>query len=85
MTTQLSKPVTRRIGELVVTLREDGLELRGYRKQRSVVVPFEEIAKRGLMRAGVSLTERQWCEPLEQVRKLSGHLAQKRREESPFR
>ena len=71
MTTELTKPVTRRIGDIVVTIREDGVELRGFRKRRSVLVSYEEIAKRGLMKYGVRLTEKQWSDPLTQVRKLS--------------
>jgi len=71
MTTQLRKPVSRRVGDIVVTLREDGVELRGFHKRRSVLVSYEEIAKRGLMRVGVALTEREWAEPLTQLRKLS--------------
>jgi len=74
MTTELSKPVTRRVGDLVVTLSAAGVELRGYRCRYSVRVSLEEIAKRALMRRGVRLTEKQWREPLEQVRRLAGHL-----------
>lgn len=34
-----------------------------------MLVSFEEIAKRDLMGAGVSLTEKQWLTPLTQFRK----------------
>jgi hypothetical protein len=71
MTTELTRPVTRRVGDIVVTIREDGIELRGFRKRTSVLVSYEEIAKRGLMKQGVRLTEKQWSDPLTQVRKLS--------------
>jgi hypothetical protein len=78
MTTELTRPISRRIGDIVVTMREDGVELRGFRKRYSVLVSYEEIAKRGLMRYGVRLTERQWANPLAQLRKLSRLLKSQR-------
>ena len=71
MTTELTKPVSRRIGDIVVTIREDGVELRGFRKRHGVLVSYQEIAKRGLMKCGVRLTESQWADSLAQVRRLS--------------
>ena len=74
MTTELKRPVSRRIGDMVVTIREDGVELRGFRKRHSVLVSYREIAKRGLMKYGVRLTEKQWADPLAQVSRLSSLL-----------
>ena len=41
MPTTLTKPVRRRIGELVVTLQADGLLVRRFRKRRAVRIPWE--------------------------------------------
>ncbi len=40
MPTKLTKPVRRRIGDLVVTLQADGLLVRRSRKRRAVLVPW---------------------------------------------
>lgn len=42
--THLRKPLDRRIGRLVVRLRNDGLELRGFYKQSSHFVSWAQIA-----------------------------------------
>jgi hypothetical protein len=61
------------VGDLEVIVTKDGVELR-YRGRRSrVQVPFGEIAKLGLQRVGVALTEREWHHPLNALRNLSHH------------
>lgn len=63
----------RRVGGLVVTITEKGVELRAERRKLSTVlfVSWEEIAKRGLQNAGYSLLEKEWAKPLEQLWRLS--------------
>jgi hypothetical protein len=50
VTTELTKPVSRRVGDLVVTIENDGIRLRAFRKRRSVFLPWSEAVKRGLVR-----------------------------------
>lgn len=49
------KPRTLRIGDLVVTVRADGLHLRGTRRRRGVFVAWNAIALDGLEREGYEL------------------------------
>jgi hypothetical protein len=71
MTTEWTRPVARRIGDMVVTIRQEGVEIRAVRKQRAVLVRYDEIVRRGLMKFGVRLSEKQWADPLRQLRNLS--------------
>lgn len=70
MPTNLSKPVSRRIGNLVVTITATGLELRAFHGQRKLVASYEVIAKKactmkGDRPSGLSVSE--WQDPLKAI------------------
>lgn len=73
--TELTKPINRKIhvaghGDYVVTLRPDGVALRGRRKQKAIVVPWEMLARSGLEAGGWSLSAGEWDDPLRTVARL---------------
>jgi hypothetical protein len=79
--TELSKAVSRKIhidgkGDFVVTISPDGVSIRMFRKQKSVELPFEELAKRGLEQAAYLLSAKEWQDPLRTLGKL-GRLKQR--------
>jgi len=62
--TELKKSLSRRIstvnrGTFVVTIEPGGVRIRKFRKRGGVILPWREVAYRGLERAGLSLTEAQ--------------------------
>ena len=62
------KPVRRRIGQLIVSIEKDGIRVRGFRKRRSVFVPYEAIVKQGMIDdGGYSLTEEEWLHPIDSL------------------
>lgn len=74
MVTELTKPVKRRRGGLIIIITDKGARLRGERRHddsSSVFVTWEDIAKLGLQREGVSLRESQWAKPLQTLQKLA--------------
>jgi len=71
MTTVLTKPVARRIGALVVTISGTGVRLRAAGKRLAVEVTWADVVKAGLEKRGVSLFEREWEKPLEQLPRLA--------------
>ena len=49
MTTKLNKPVSRRIGDLVVTMAAEGIRVRRHRRQKTSTLPMEVL--RGMLEA----------------------------------
>jgi hypothetical protein len=73
--TELSKPLTRRIGDLIVTVSDKGITLRAAKcRKRCKIVSWDEIARLALQRDRLSLTEAEWNTPLAQLSRLAYHL-----------
>ena len=71
MPTEFSKPVRRRVGNLVVTITADGVELRAFRRRKCLRLTWSQLAKQGLKEAGYSLTQKEWEQPTKQLRRLA--------------
>jgi hypothetical protein len=63
MPTELRKPVSRKVGKLIVTIDSKGVVLRGFRKPRKYRVTFGQIAAMAL-RGEVNLTADEWQNPV---------------------
>ena len=68
--TELTKPLVRRAGNLVVKISRKGVTLRRYRCHRYVTVSWEEIAKRGLENASYCCNDQEWRAPAKTLAKL---------------
>ena len=81
MTTELNKPVSRKVhirdkGDFVVSITKDGISIRKFRKQKSVMLPFDQLALRALEQEAYLLNEKEWDDPLGTLGKL-GRLKRK--------
>jgi hypothetical protein len=81
MTTELNKPVSRKVhirdkGDFVVSITEDGISIRKFRKQKSVTLAYDQLALRALEQAAYLLNKREWEDPLGTLSKL-GRLKRK--------
>lgn len=63
----------RRVGGLVVTITDKGVELRAERRKlaKALFVSWEQMAKVGLQNGRYSLLEAEWAKPLEQLWRLA--------------
>lgn len=63
----------RRVGGLVVTITENGIELRAERRRtaKALAVTYDQMAKQGLLNGRYSLTEAEWAKPLDQLWRLA--------------
>lgn len=71
--TELRKGQTlkRRIGGLVIEVSEKGVRLRGAGNSLAVSLTYPELAKCGLIKQRLNLSEQEWERPLESLRKLN--------------
>lgn len=58
MATELSKPVTRRIGDLVVTIGEQGISLKPNRAQKSLFLSYDKLISGALDRKDLTDEEK---------------------------
>ncbi len=63
-------------GDFVVTISQDGVSIRMFRKRKRVKLSFEELAKLGLEQAAYLLTSEEWKDPLRTLGNL-GRLKQR--------
>jgi len=80
MVVELTKPIERRVGDIVIRIDVDGaITLRGYRKKRAAAaVPLETIATYALGLESLSLTELEWAKPLRVIQRLAYHVREHR-------
>ena len=65
-----NKPVTRRVGQLVISIEKDGIRIRAFRKRRSVFVAYDALVKQGMIDdGGYRLTEEEWLHPIDSLMK----------------
>lgn len=81
MATELNKTVSRKVhvrdkGDFVVSITKDGITIRKFRKQKSVTLPFDQLALRALEQAAYLLNKEEWDDPLGTLGKL-GRLKRK--------
>lgn len=74
--TELTKSVSRRVhiaghGDFVATLSPAGVSLRKLGRRGRIWLTWDELAREGLERIGVSLTEREWGDPLRSLERLA--------------
>ena len=82
MVTELNKPVSRKVnvrgkGSFVVSITNDGITIRRFRKRKSVTLPFDQLALRALEQAAYLLNAKEWEDPLGTLSKL-GRLKRKK-------
>jgi hypothetical protein len=83
MVTELKKTVSRKIhvrdkGDFVVSITNDGITIRTFRKRKSVTLSFDQLALRAIEQAAYLLSEKEWNDPLGTLSKL-GRLKRKSR------
>lgn len=76
MVTRLSKRVSRRVQipgrrDIVVTIREDGIAVRQWRKRKTVVLPWDKLVMRALEHHAYMLNELEWSDPLKTLDRLA--------------
>lgn len=81
MVTELNKTVSRKIhvrdkGDFVVSITNDGITIRTFRKRKSVTLSFDQLALRAIEQAAYLLSEKEWNDPLGTLSKL-GRLKRK--------
>ncbi len=64
--------LVRRIGDLVVTIDKQGVEVRGAGKVKSVRLTWDQVILAGLKEAQYCLTKKQWENPRKTLQKLAG-------------
>lgn len=74
--TELRKLTGRKVhlpghGDFVATLTPEGVSLRKAGKRGTVTLTWAEVAREGLERVGLWLTEREWNDPLRTLGALS--------------
>ena len=82
MVTELKKTVSRKVhvqgkGSFVVSITEDGITIRRFRKRKTVTLPYDQLAFRALEQAAYLLNEKEWDDPLGTLSKL-GRLKRKK-------
>ena len=82
MVTELKKAVSRKVhvrgkGDFVISITEDGINIRKFHKRKSVTLPFDQLALRALEQAAYLLNEKEWDDPLGTLAKL-GRLKRKK-------